>query len=202
MTYYFFFEDFLDCNKKSIIFFLLLAGIFIFLCSCSSTGAARRNNLYASLADNSKYRLLPPEYIEKPMDGQEFVTASYGDSSYQVIAWVKADKNGIDITLLNELGANMGELSYRDGSVYFSSRVFPRSVKGEFIVADFQLCFYNTAGLYQALEECGLSLVETETGRLVLQEKNLIIEIEKKPNAVKLVNHLRGYSYILEGYFE
>ena len=192
----------MNLNKKSIIFFLLLAGVLFFLCTCASSGGLRRSNLYARLTDNSKYRLLPPEYIENPMDCEQFITASYGSRSYQVIAWVKADKNGIDISLMNEIGGSMGELSYRDGAVSFSSRILRRVVEGEFIVADFQLCFYNTAALRQTLEECGLSLLETETGYRVLQGQTLIIEIEKMPYAVKLINHLRGYSYILEGYSE
>ena len=202
MTYYIFFEGFLDWNKKSIIFFLLLAGVFIFLCSCASTAAPRKSHLYARLTDNSKYKLLPPENIENPIDSHQFVTALYGDRSYQFSAWVKADKKGIEMALMNILGATMGELSYREGAVSFSSSVFPRSVAGEFIVADFQLCFYDTPALREALERCGLSLDETETGRRILQGKTLIIEIEKRQNSVRLVNHLRGYSYTLEGYFE
>ena len=179
-----------------------MAGILIFLCSCASGSAPRRSHLYSRLTDNSKYRLLPPECIENQMDCGQFITASYGSRSYQVVAWVKADKNGIDISLMNEIGGSVGELSYRYGAVSFSSRILRRVVEGEFIVADFQLCFYNTDALRQALEECGLSLAETETGRLVLQGNTAIIEIEKSPKAVKLVNHLRGYSYILEGHFE
>ena len=136
------------------------------------------------------------------MDNYQIVTATYGGRTYQLSAWVKADDAGLDMTLMNELGTSLGELSYRDRTVSFSSPVFPQSIGGEYIVADFQLCFYNTPALRQALENCGLSLEETDTGRRVLQGKNLIVEIEKSRNVVRFVNHLRGYGYTLEGDFE
>ena len=62
---------------------------------------------------------------------------------YFLNAWLKADKTEMEIILFNELGANMGELMYREGMVNFSSPVFPKSLRPEYIVADFQLCFYN-----------------------------------------------------------
>ena len=189
-------------SKKTIFFFLLLAGILICFCSCASAAAARKNQIYVRLTDDSQYALLPPENIEKPIDNHQLVTASYGGRAYQINAWVKADETGIDMTLMNELGANMGELSYRDGAVSLSTPMLPKFIGGEYIIADFQFCFYNIPALREALESCGLSLVETKTGRHVLQEKTLVIEIEKKPNVVRLVNHLRGYAYTLEGNFE
>jgi len=107
------------------------------------------------------------------------------------------------MTLLNELGAQMGELSYHDGRVSFSSPVIPSSLlKPEYIVADFQLCYYSAPALRQALENCGLSFEYTENSRRIFQGKKIIIEIEKKQNTVRLVNHLRKYSYTLEGIFE
>jgi len=136
------------------------------------------------------------------MDSYQLVSASYGGLDYFLNAWVRADETGMEMTLLNELGANMGELSYRDGAVSFSSTVFPKSLKPEYIVADFQLCFYNAGALARVLEKSGLSLEDAGTARRVLQGKKIIIEIEKSQNIVILVNHLRGYVYTLEGDFE
>jgi len=106
------------------------------------------------------------------------------------------------MSLVNELGAPMGELSYHNGLVSFSSPVFPSSLKPEYIVADFQFCFYNIFALRQALENCGLLLETTENSRRIIQGDNVIIEIEKNQNTVRLVNHLRGYAYTLEGDFK
>lgn len=136
------------------------------------------------------------------MDNYQLVSASYGGRNYQMNAWVRADETGIDMTLLNELGANMGELIWRGEAVSFSSPVFPQSLNPQYIIADFQLCFYSAASVAHALEESGLSFEETETGRRVLNGNIVIIEITKSQNVVRFVNHLRGYVYTMEGDFK
>jgi len=192
----------LSGKNKHMALFLLSIGILICFCSCASGTAVREDQPHVFFTNSSKYILLHPKDIEKPMDGHQLVSASYGGQSYLINAWVKADKTGMDMTMVNEFGANMGELSYRDNIVSLSSPVFPRSLRPEYIVADFQLCFYNAGALRKALEDCGLSFEDTGTVRRILEEKTVIIEIEKKPETVRLVNHVRGYAYTLEGTFE
>jgi len=177
----------------------LAALVFIYLCSCSSLAVDKRP--YAYLADRSKFILLPPAAIEKTVDMAQRISAIYSGQSFYFNAWVLADESGIDMSLFNELGAAMGELSYKDGVVSLSSAVFPQSIKPEYIVADFQLCFYDPALLIMALKDCGLVLETENNYRRIFEGKNLIMEIEKTSGAVKLVNHLRGYSYTLEGDF-
>jgi hypothetical protein len=206
MTYYSFSGDFLNCKKPGILFFLVPLGVLLSLCSCASKIAAGKNLStalpYALLTDRSRFILLPPEGIENPMDMPQFVSASFGGQDYFFNAWVKADETEINMILVNDLGANMGELFYSDRTMSFSSPVFPQSIGPEYIVADFQLCFYSTPALRRALADCGLSIEETETRRCILDGKNVIIEIEKDRYFVKLVNHLRGYAYTLEGDFD
>jgi len=132
----------------------------------------------------------------------QFISASYMGQNHYFHAWVKANETGMDITMFSELGASMGDLSYRDGIVAFSSNVIPTSFKPEYIIADFQLCFYDPVLLRRALEDCGLSLEMQGNTRRIFNRRNLIIEIEKTPDKVRFVNHLRGYVYTLEGDFE
>jgi hypothetical protein len=177
----------------------LAALVFIYLSSCSSLAVDKRP--YAYLAGRSKFILLPPAAIENQVDMAQHISALYNGQRFYFSAWVLADENGIDISLFNELGAAMGELSYREGVVSMSSYVFPQSLKPEYIVADFQLCFYNSDSLSRALKDCGLVLETQNSHRRIFEGKSLIIEIEKTSGAVKLVNHLRSYSYTLEGEF-
>ncbi len=79
--------------------------------------------------------------------------------------------------------------------------MFPQSFKPEYIVADFQLCFYDPDIVRRALKDCGLVLETQSNFRRIFEGKSLIIEIERASGAVKFVNHLRGYSYTLEGEF-
>jgi len=172
------------------------------LTSCTSGASVREKGPSVYLADNSKYFLLPASGIGQPMDMAQFISASYNGKNYYFNAWIKADETGLDISLFNELGASLAELSYRDGAVDFSSSVFPKSLRPEYIVADFQLCFYDSVLLGRALDNCGITLQTGGTKRRLLKGKKLIVEIEKSAGLVKLENHLRGYSYTLEGDFE
>ncbi len=174
---------------------------FFMLCSCVSQPDAGEKRPFVYITNSAKFFLLPPEKIEKPIDMAQFISASYGEQNFYVNAWVRADFTGMEITLINELGSAMGELSYFGGDVRFSSPVFPKSLKPEYIAADFQLCFYEPSALSEALESSGLTFVIDEEKRLILQDKNVVIEIEKKQTGVKLTNYLRGYTYTLEGEF-
>ncbi|MCL2043184.1 MAG: DUF3261 domain-containing protein [Treponema sp.] len=135
----------------------------------------------------------------------QFLTAEFRGKNYFLNSWVKADENAIEMIFFNELGASIGELSYRDGTIHFSSSVFPVSIlryfKPEYIIADFQLCFYDPFLLGNSLTDSGLVLDTTDESRRILSGNEVIIEIEKTENTVKLINHLRGYAYILEGDF-
>jgi hypothetical protein len=186
-------------NKKPIIILVLCC------CSCVPKGPVKpvkETGPFIYLTNSSKYFLLPCDDIENSLDMAQRISASWQGKDYFFNAWVKADEAEMEMTLLNELGVSMGELSYRNGLVSLSSQVFPKSLKPEYIVADFQLCFYNAASLRRALEDCGLLFENTGNVRRIFQGKTVIIEIEKNQNAVRLVNHLRGYTYTLEGNFE
>ena len=171
----------------------------MFIYSCSSPAVDKRPYVY--LTDHSKYILLSPDGIEKPLDMAQRISALYNGQSFYFSSWVMADENGIDISFLNEFGAAIADISYKNGTAGFSSAVFPKSFKPEYMIADFQLCFYEQDLVRRALKESGLVLETQDSFRRVYSGKKLIIEIEKNPDTVKLVNHLRGYSYTLEGDF-
>ena len=179
---------------------LLFTAVIFCLYSCASA-RVRENRLFAWVTDSARYFLLPPEYLETPMDNLQFISASYGRQNFHVIVLVRADETGLDMTMINEMGAGMGELIWRNGAISFSSSVFPRSVQPEYIVADFQLCFYDAKALGRVLGDAGLLFEETDAGRRIYNGNRLIIEITKTPNTVNFINHLRGYSYTLEGEF-
>jgi hypothetical protein len=162
--------------------------------------------LHAYLTNSSKFILLPPGDIESPLDMAQQISAVYKDQDFILNAWVKADETGTAMTFFNSLGTSLGELSYREDGLSFSSPVFPSSFKPEYIIADFQLCFYGHDAVSRALQACGLTLEAEEDGagretRRISSKKNVIIEIEKTETAVRYVNHLRGYAYTLEGEF-
>lgn len=171
----------------------------------SSGASSKKDTLYVNITDSSKFVLLPTEGIERAMDMAQFLSAKFREKNYFLNAWVKADENAIEMTLFNELGANMGELSYRSGAVHFISAVIPnavlKSLKMEYVIADFQLCFYDPILLEKSLKDGGLVLETRDGSRRISSGNDIIIEIKKTGNVVELVNHLKGYSYTLEGDF-
>jgi hypothetical protein len=138
------------------------------------------------------------------------ITGSYGEREWVVEAWVRADETQISMTFFNSFGGTLGDLSFRDGEIYFTSDFLPASLKPEYIAADFQFCFYKPEALASALEDAGLTLaierIVTEDGdfretRTVFDRKDRIIDIEKTGSSVTYTNHVRGYAYTLEGAF-
>ena len=184
----------------SAAFSAALVLIHISLYSCVS--ASGKNQPHVYFTNKAKYILLPASGIENPMDMAHYISASFQDQKYFFNAWVKADKTGIEMTMLNDLGVSMGILSYRDGFISLSSPVFPDSMQPEYIIADFQLCFYNPGLLRKELGKIGLVFEANETTRRILNSGNAIIEIEKTKSAVRLTNNFRGYSYFIEGDFQ
>jgi len=174
----------------------------VFCCSCATIEQKKPPvPPFTWLTDSKKFTLLPTECIETHLDSQQLITASFNGRIFQAALWVKADETVLDITIVNEMGASLGELSYRNGSVSFSSSVIPGMLKPEYIVADFQLCFYNANELGKALEKSAFTFEETEKGRRVLNGNTVIYEIEYGRNIVRLNNKTRGYSYTIEGNF-
>ena len=187
-------------SAGAVILPLTILFVLVFFGSCASA-KSRDKQLFVYLTDTARYNLLPAGDIEKPMDMAQYISVSFQNQNLIFSSWVKADETGIEMNLLSELGTNMGEIAYRDGAIFFSSPVLPAALKPEFIIADFQLCFYNPLLLSRALENCGLVLETGGAFRRILKGKTLIYEIEKNSGEVKLTNHLRGYSYILQGDF-
>ena len=163
------------------------------------------------VTDRARFFLLPAAEIEKPLDGAQQVSGTYGSQEFIMEAWVRSDESGIDMALYNSFGADMGNFSFNDQGVSFYSPVFPASFKAEYLAADFQFCFYRPGALEQALKKSGL-VFELAGGsgtngeyteiRRISEGKKTIIHIEKSGNMVRYTNYLRGYAYTLAGIFE
>ena len=186
--------------KKHLIFFPVCV-----ICVLSCASIPKNEPLYVNLTDNSKFVLLPTEDIELDMDMPQSFSTEFRGQNYFFNAWVIANENAIEMAFFNEMGTSVGELSYRNGEVNFSSNVIPKAVmryiKPENVIADFQLCFYDPIQLSKSLKDCGLVLETDDGGRRILDGNEVIVDIKKTDNTVELVNHLRGYAYTLEGDF-
>lgn len=176
--------------------------LLLLLFSACATNKNTRSPVF--ITNTASFALLPPDCIQKNLDMIQRISGTYGKNQFDVNAWVKADKTEIVMELLNDMGNSLGTLNYSGGGVRFTSSFFPKNLKAEYIVADFQLCFYKVEALRSALGKLILKtekdFSETEK-RFVYDNNNCIIEIEKNPDFIKYINHLRGYSYTIHGDF-
>ena len=179
---------------------------------CLAACASPPKPLFAPVyvTDRAKYTLLPPADIEKPMDSYQQIAGTYGKHEFLLDALVVADEKGITVSLFNSLGTSMGEVFFDEKAASFSSSVFPTSFKPEYIIADFQFCFYRAEKLTEALGACGLTFAAerrqtAERGpvetRAIFERGKKIAEIEKTDKTIAYTNYLRGYSYALAGGF-
>ena len=202
--------------KKNL--FLLSFLICLFLLSCASSNF-KSDFSPVYVTNSSKYSLLPPSSMSGEIDGLQRMTASFGDKSFDFDVYAISDKKMLSMTVLNEFGTTMASLFY-DGSVLnFDSALFPKKIKAEYIVADFQFCLYDEVDLKSKLNEIGLdlefSIENSEDGKVretrILRKKDEKIskitkisdisvqETERHIQSIHYENFLRGYSYTLTG---
>jgi hypothetical protein len=178
--------------------------VFLSLASCVSKPP---ESPYAPvyLTKRAWYMLLPPGHIEAPMDLGQHITGTYGEREFILDAWTEADENRVTMAFFNTLGVGMGDLTFDQGGLLFSSAFLPSRISAEYILADFQLCFYRAEALAKALERVGLTLKVEQAAdtaqevRTIYEGKTLIIRIEKRISSVVYTNYFRGYAYTLEG---
>jgi hypothetical protein len=195
-------SGFLEICEFSAIFL-------VFLLAACKTEAKFSPYPPVAITDRARYFLLPPYAIDEPLDMPQQITGRYGEREFIMDSWVQANERGITIALFNSFGTEAGYLAFTDGAVSFFSSVFPPDLKAEYIVADFQFCFYQVDLLSQALKDSGLTLVveirdgieESREVRTIFAGKKPVVEIVKTESAVSLKNFLRDYSYTLRGIF-
>ena len=193
-------------------FFLILSSIF--LVSCVS---ARFESDFAPVyvTNSSKYALLPPSEMDGTIDGVERMEAVFGEQNFEADVYVISDGGQLSMTVFNEFGTTMASLFYDGAALDFDSAVFPKNLKAEYIVADFQFCLYRADSLKAALAKIGVDFevsiadgtdgTATETRTLTKKGKP-VSKITKTYSAgergetlrsIRYENFLRGYSYIL-----
>ena len=187
---------------KKILLYLIP---FFLLISCASS---RFESAFSPVyvTNTSKYAILPTTSMNGTVDSLQKMTANFGkDNSFDFDVYVISDSSQLSMTILNEFGTTMASLFYDGLSLDFDSVIFPKQLKAEYIVADFQFCLYNVDDLKPALEKIGVNLEVTSEPagdeiaevRTLSKKGKVISKITKTALSIKYENFLRGYSYIL-----
>ena len=199
-------------NTFGLVFFAVLS---VSLTSClsvkkevSSNGLTATGLRPVYVTNKKKVNLLKPEVVWFTFDGIQLLEGSFGDTSFTLLSYTQIDATGINLSLMNDFGTDMGTVSYDGSKVVFDSAYFPKALPGEYIICDIQNAFYDEEYLCMNYESAGLTFeVWKGTGynptdsvnetRLIRDGKKLIEEISIIEDTVTIKNHLRGYEYKL-----
>lgn len=184
------------------VFFLLFSA-WIFFSGCTSTKIIGDSNIEPIYITNiKKLYLLPPFDIEKNIDSEQLLTATFGDNTMAFLAYLKADENEIFLSMFNDFGTGMGTLFYDGVNISFDSPVFPQNLKSEYIVADLQFAYYKVHSIQKLLKSIKMKMVveknENSEKRKIYNGPFLIEEITKSEKSIVIKNKLRGYEYVLQ----
>ena len=175
---------------------LFLISILLLFLSCKTTRTQKSDNLRPVYITNTKkINLLSPEYNEKTLDTLQLFNGTFGETSFSMLSLTQIDSSGINLSLLNDFGTDMGELFFDGKDVSFESAYLPTKLPGEYIVAEIQNAYYDEKVLKENYSRAALSFVSEASGlRKIYDGKKLIEEIFISDEKVKIINYLRGYT--------
>lgn len=159
------------------------------------------------VTNTKSINLLSPICMDGAIDNLQLLTGSFGNTKFSLLAYFQSDDTGIFLALMNNMGTDMGNLTFDGEYVSFETSVFPAELKPEYIIADIQYAFYKSADVEANLAASKLKFTEEtvleETGesvriRRIMSGKKLIEEIQIQQGKVVITNLLRGYEYCLE----
>ena len=190
-------------NGKCAEFFSVIVMASALFISCATNRIEGPVTPAVYVTNTKKVNILTTENISKPMDEVQLFEGSFGGQSFSFPIYINADEKGIYVSILNDVGTSMGELSYSNGNVEFNSAVFPENMKAEYIVWDIQLAFYDPQSLKDRLAKFRLDFSVENDGveeiRKIIDGKNVIEEIHSSGTSTVIKNHLRVYEYHLTG---
>ena len=189
-------EYFDRLNKSLVSASVLILSILFLAVSCKSTKMVQKNKLRPVYVTNTKkINLLMPENAAVTLDALQLFNGTFGDTSFSMISYTQIDESGISLSLMNDFGADMGNLFYDGSEVSFESAYLPSKLPGEYIVAEIQNAYYDEAALKKNYADAGLCFeVKEPQLRKIYYGKKLIEEIFISEESVKITNYFRGYS--------
>jgi len=188
--------------KKNLLLFSFIFSIFIFT-ACTTNRIEHNTNPVYVTNTNPMY-ILKPQSMEGIIDSYQLLNGSFGETNFTFLCYIQCDDKGINISLFNDFGTDMGYLFYDGNIVQFQSAVFPENLKAEYIILDIQNAYYSESELKEAYKAAGLSFeaqkTENSEVRIIKSGKKIIEMITKNGNSIKIQNSLRGYEYnLIEG---
>ena len=156
-------------------------------------------------SDERSVALLPTSVMVSPVDMPQhlegvFTKPDGTETSFDADTWVRANDSVLSIHLFSGFGTTIAELVYEGDSVSLESSVMDvGKMKAEYVLADFQVCFYPFDALNENFERHGFDFSEERNGddfvRTLSENGKTILKVERKGPEIDLVNEFRHYRY-------
>ncbi len=184
--------------------FFLIA--FFLLSSCTSTKMPSLNEVYVT--DEKSVQILSPGCLMQDIEKRYVFEAEFDGHKISCEVFAKASKSGIYMTMMNEFGSTVAELSYDGARCEVSSSVLPKKIKPEYIMLDFQNAFYDMVALNETYVSSGLAFwAMNRSGgenqkpaqfRCIYDGEKLVEKIMIEEKFIKIKNYVRNYLYTLK----
>lgn len=178
------------------ILFLISA---VFLSSCASLKPENHlNKVYVT--NSTQVDLLLPEVLGEKSEYQYF-EGDFGKNTFSALLYLETTFDQTQILLLNEMGLTLGSIFYDGKTCLLESELFPKKIKGEYIILDLQNAYAPAEVLKNHYAKYKLSFEETKNHdsfyRTIKKNDSLIEEIFIDGTKTQIKNHLRNYTYTL-----
>lgn len=190
--------------RKFAFFSLFFA--FLLISCASGGGGSSLGKVFVT--NTTRVDVLPADAISATIDEYQRFDGKFGESEFGANLYLQADSGGIDILLLNELGIEMGSISYDGESARMDSSLFPEKLKCEYVILDLQNVYADFQVLKRHYKKYKLTFVEfvecptedsvPKTVRVLSKKNDEIERIEIQEGKISIKNTLRGYEYTLK----
>ena len=157
------------------------------------------------LTNQKSIQILPVAALGQTLERRQQIVGDFQGQTLVMDALIEATTDHFSLIVLNSFGNQIFDLEYDSQGIRCDSPLPLGKIKPEYLMADWQLCYFPRAAVATMLHDSGLRLVESDSGdnrrRTVYDGDQLIIDISRDGSGVlHYRNLLRGYAYtITEG---
>lgn len=180
--------------KKFCLIFLvsfLFAG-----CASLRNGEGGLNKVYVT--NSTPVELLPVQAMVESVEEYQYFEGDFGRQKFASLLYLEADSTHISVLILNEMGIEIGSITYDGKRAVMDSSLFPKQLKCEYILLDLQNTYCDPQLLQEHYKKYGLDFAAADSRRTISRKGTLIEEITFEENLIQIKNHLRGYTYRLQ----
>jgi len=187
---------------RTPVFFILLIVTVVLPVSCAGVSVVKQKYDPVFLTDDKYVNPLPTQGMKKKLEVYQIIDGYYKSQTYSVEALVQINPDEINIVTFNSLGTQVYDLAYKNSGLVFNGAPSTTKIKPEYIVVDFQLCYFPSSVVKPMIRKAGLVFQETVLPdgwiRSIRDGKQLIIRIRRNGNSLSYKNHLRGYGFAIQ----